>query len=171
MTTYPKDQLVFYLENTQIVDKETGHNLYIIYDRMDSKFIIRGKPIYQKLDDDEDDDEPKPENKEETPAEDAGKQEKTTEKIYKPYSFYCRDQDSLIKFIYTIMPDGDLFTYGLYATDKLPKDLNMVTYDFLDSDELGHSLIWYSNVKYDRNDLKEYINILQNVVNFTYSNL
>jgi hypothetical protein len=136
-TTTVTDCLVLKIEERDQVTEELDTTIYIIYDKKDHNYVVRGK------------------------RNDCKNIEACT------YSFVCNYARDLVDFLSFIICKKNRWTYVLYNYDNLPYDSNDITYEFLKEDESNvYELTGYNNVKYNRKNLSTILRMLRNVFNY-----
>jgi hypothetical protein len=136
-TTTVTDCLVLKIEERDQVTEELDTTIYIIYDKKEHNYVVRGKRNdYKNI-------------------------EACT------YSFVCNYARDLVDFLSFIICKKNRWTYVLYNYDNLPYDSNDITYEFLKEDESNvYELTGYNNVKYNRKNLSTILRMLRNVFNY-----
>jgi hypothetical protein len=136
-TTIVTDCLVLKIEERDKVTGQLDTTIYIIYDKKDHNYVVRGK------------------------RNDCKNIEACT------YSFVCNYAIDLVDFLSFVMCKKNRWTYVLYNYDNLPYDSNDITYEFLKEDESNvYELTGYNNVKYNRKNLSTILRMLRNVFNY-----
>jgi hypothetical protein len=136
-TTIVTDCLVLKIEERDKVTGQLDTTIYIIYDKKDHNYVVRGK------------------------HNDCKNIEACT------YSFVCNYAIDLVDFLSFVMCKKNRWTYVLYNYDNLPYDSNDITYEFLKEDESNvYELTGYNNVKYNRKNLSTILRMLRNVFNY-----
>lgn len=110
--------------------------LYVLYDKRENKFIIRGK-------------------RSDTPNSNSC-----------TYSFECDFAVDLANFVEFLIDRKNKISYVLYNYDNLPNTSNDITFDFLhnyDNDE--YELSGYDDKKLRRKELLRNLRMLRNVYN------
>ena len=131
------DCLVFKLEEVEHVTGIIDTTVYIIYDKKNHKYLIRGRrrwtPICQSC----------------------------------TYSYECDFANDLADFIqYIVCPDNRVNEI-LYNYDNLPEDPNEITFDFLNEyDHQDYEISGYNHKKLKRNRLLRNLRMLRNVFNY-----
>ncbi len=130
------DCLVFKLEE---VERETlliDTTLYIIYDKKNHKFLLRGRRRW-------------------TP-----KCQSCT------YSFECEFASELVDFIQYIICPRNKLNETLYNYDNLSEDPNEITFEFLhDHDHRDYELAGYDWRKFNRKRMVRNLRMLRNIFN------
>lgn len=130
------DCLVFKLEE---VERETlliDTTLYIIYDKKNHKFLLRGRRRW-------------------TP-----KCQSCT------YSFECEFASELVDFIQYIICPRNKLNETLYNYDNLSEDPNEITFEFLrDHDHSDYELAGYDWRKFNRKRMVRNLRMLRNIFN------
>jgi hypothetical protein len=110
--------------------------LYILYDKREHKYIIRGKRF-------------------ETPRVKS-----------RSYSFECEFAHDLPDFIQFLIDDLNTVSYILYNYDNLPETSNEITYEFLhDCDDKPYEISGYDNMPLKRGQLLKNLRMLRNIYN------
>jgi hypothetical protein len=136
-TTTVTDCLVLKIEERDQVTEELDTTVYVIYDKGNHNYVVRGKRVECK------------------------NGESCT------YSFVCNDHRDLADFLSFVMCKNNLWTYVLYNYDNLSYDSNDITYEFLKEDDSNvYELCGYNNEKYSRSRLCRILRMLRNVFNY-----
>lgn len=117
-------------------DPELDTRMFIIYDKRNCNFVIRGK------------------------------RRNGSSSISVPYSFDCNNTISLINFISFAICKKNKLSYVLYNYDNLPEYSDDITYEFLDScadDE--YEISAYDNLSFSRKTLIRNIYMLKDIGN------
>lgn len=110
--------------------------LYILYDKREHKYIIRGKRF-----------------------------ETQTVKTCS-YAFECEFAHDLADFIQFLIEKENNISYILYNYDNLPETSNEITYDFLhDCDDRQYEISGYDNMPLKRGQLLKNLRMLRNIHN------
>jgi hypothetical protein len=140
MSEFPvPDTLVLKIEEreTGITTSHIDTTLYILYDKKDHNYVIRGRRRF------------------------APNQQSCE------YSFVTEDVEDLIYFITFVICKKNLWTYVLYNYDNLPIESNEITFDFLYSyDHSDYELAAYDNQKFSKSTLRKNLEMLRNVFNY-----
>jgi hypothetical protein len=131
------DCLVLKIE--EFVNKTLDTTLYILYDKNEEFFLIRGKR-----------------------NDNLGKYKCV------PYSFYCKHITELTDFIdLTICVDSKV-SYTLYNYNDLSNDSDDIDFEYLDNleNKLSFEITGYDNKKFNKSDITKYMKILKNVFNY-----
>ena len=136
-TTTVTDCLVLKIEERDQVTEELDTTVYVIYDKGNHNYVVRGKRVECK------------------------NGESCT------YSFVCKDYRDLADFLSFVMCKNNLWTYVLYNYDNLPYDSNDITYECLKECESNvYELAGYNNLDYSRKRLCSILRMLRNVFNY-----
>jgi hypothetical protein len=136
-TTTVTDCLVLKIEEHDAVSGELDATIYVIYDKRERNYVIRGKRRV-------------------TETADAC-----------TYSFVCKDHRDLADFLSFVICKENLWTYVLYNYDNLSYDSNDITYEFLNENESNvYELTGYNNLYYSRKGLCSILRMLRNVFNY-----
>ena len=136
-TTNVSDCLVLKIEERNPTSGELDMTVYIIYDKKDHNYVIRGKrSVVNNIG-------------------------------ACTYSFVCNDHIDLAEFLSFIICKKNWWTYVLYNYDNLSYDSNDITYEFLNENESNvYELTGYNNTKYSRKNLCTILRMLRNVFNY-----
>jgi hypothetical protein len=130
------DCLVFKLEE---VERETlliDTTLYIIYDKMNHKFLLRGRRRW------------------------------TPQTQSCTYSFECEFASELVDFIQYIICPRNKLNETLFNYDNLSEDPNEITFEFLhDHDHSDYELAGYDWRKFNRKRMVRNLRMLRNIFN------
>ena len=136
-TTIVTDCLVLKIEEHDAVSGELDTTVYVIYDKKDRNYVVRGKRRV-------------------TNGIDAC-----------TYSFVCKDHRDLADFLSFVICKENLWTYVLYNYDNLSYESNDITYEFLSEYESTvYELAGYNNLNYSRKGLCSMLRMLRNVFNY-----
>ena len=136
MTT-PSDCLVLKIEEYGVKDGELDISLYILYDKLKERYVIRGKRKDYKS------------------------------YKFQPFSFLCKNSKDLIQFIIFVISESSLYSYILYNYDNLPVSSSDITYDYLSENESYNCEIsGYENQKFNKEQLLQNVRMLNNVFNY-----
>jgi hypothetical protein len=136
-TNTVSDCLVFKLEEVESITEKIDTTLYIIYDKKNSKYLIRGS---RRL---------------------SSKYEPCT------YSFECEFAHELADFIEYLICPKNRINEILYSYDNLPEDPNEITFDFLNEYECEDvEISGYNDFKLKRRRLLRNLRMLRNVFNY-----
>ena len=131
------DCLVFKIEEIEEETRKLDTTLYIIYDKKNHKYLIRGRrrwaPSCQSC----------------------------------TYSFDCDYAEDLAYFIkYLVCPDNTI-NEVLFNYNNLPEDPDDISFEFLhDYDHSDYEISGYNNKKLKRNRLLKNLRMLRNVFNY-----
>lgn len=131
------DCLVLKLEEVDSESKEIDTTLYILYDKINYRYLIRGRrkwtPTFQSC----------------------------------TYSFECKYAHDLAEFIqYVISPDNEV-NEVLYNYDNFPNNSNHITYEFLhDYDHSDYEISGYNRNNLIRKRIIKLLRILKNIFNY-----
>ena len=136
-TTNVSDCLVLKIEERNPTSGELDMTVYIIYDKKDHNYVVRGKrSVVNNIG-------------------------------ACTYSFVCNDHIDLADFLSFVICKKNLWTYVLYNYDNLPYDSNDLTYEFLiENDSSVYELTGYNNLDYSRKGLCSILRMLRNVFNY-----
>ena len=136
-TTIVTDCLVLKIDEHDAVSGELDTTVYVIYDKKERNYVIRGKRrVTNNID-------------------------------ACTYSFVCRDHRDLADFLSFVICKENLWTYVLYNYDNLSYDSNDITYEFLNENESNvYELTGYNNLDYSRKGLCSILRMLRNVFNY-----
>ena len=131
------DCLVLKIE--EHVDGVLDSILFVLYDKNEECFLIRGKrnDFFEKT----------------TPT---------------PYAFHCECASELIDFITFIVCKKSKLSYTLYNFNDLSNDSNEISFEYLkelDCD-VGCELAGYDNKNFNRKEILKYLRMLRNVFNY-----
>jgi len=131
------DCLVFKFEEVECDKKTIDTTLYVIYDKKNHKYLIRGRRRW-------------------TP-----KHQSCT------YSFECEFAKDLADFIQYLFCSNNKVNEILYNYDNLPDDPNEITFEFLnDYDHKDYELSGYNGKSLKRDRLLRNLRMLRNVFNY-----
>jgi hypothetical protein len=131
------DCLVLKIEENELITKEIDTTLFILYDKKEENYVIRGKRREFK-----------------SGAESSA------------YSFVCKDIFALTFFISFVLCKSNLWTFVLYNYDNLPCKSEEITYEFLkDYESPIYELSAYDMEKFSRKKLLNILDMLKNVSN------
>ena len=136
METQVPDCLVLKIEEYDSETYELDTTVFLLYDKKERQYVIRGKRRLTKMHDSCD------------------------------YSFVCNKIDDLVDFLGFVICKKNLWTYVLYNYNNLPYDSNDITYDFLSVISPVYELTGYNKQKYNRNKLLTNLKMLRNVFNY-----
>ena len=138
-TTTVSDCLVLKIEERDSDNGELDMTVYIIYDKKDRNYVVRGKrSVINNTD-------------------------------ACTYSFVCKDHIDLADFLSFVICKKNLWTYVLYNYDNLSYDSNDITYEFLKENESNvYELTGYNFENYSRKRLCTTLRMLRNVFNYYY---
>ena len=136
-TNNVSDCLVLKIEERDSTSGELDMTVYIIYDKKDRNYVVRGKrSVINNTD-------------------------------ACTYSFVCKDHIDLADFLSFVICKENLWTYVLYNYDNLSYDSNDITYEFLNENESNvYELTGYNNLYYSRKGLCSILRMLRNVFNY-----
>jgi len=130
------DCLVLKIEEYHSCDETLDTTMYILYDKKENNFVIRGKRIES------------PTNKSCT------------------YSYVCKSVKDLEYFISFVICKKNLWTYVLYSYDNLPPDSYDITYEsFVEYDSEFYQISAYDKLAYNQKDIIKKLSMLKNVSN------
>ena len=131
------DCLVFKLEEKDVLTKETDTTVYILYDKKEHNYVIRGRRRW------------------------------TPKCQSCSYSFISEHVEELADFLQYIICKGNTVNETLYNYDNLPVDSNEITFKFLQEyDHDDYEISGYNNQKLSRKRLIKNLRILRNVFNY-----
>ena len=138
-TTNVSDSLVLKIEERNPRSGELDMTVYIIYDKKDDNYVIRGKrSVINNIG-------------------------------ACTYSFVCKDHIDLADFLSFVICKKNWWTYVLYNYDNLSYDSNYITYEFLKENESNvYELTGYDCENYSRKRLCRTLRMLRNVFNYYY---
>ena len=138
-TTSVSDCLVLKIEERNPTSGELDMTVYIIYDKKDHNYVIRGKrSVVNNIG-------------------------------ACTYSFVCNDHIDLADFLSFVICKKNWWTYVLYNYDNLSYDSNDITYEFLkENDSNVYELTGYNCENYSRKRLCATLRMLRNVFNYYY---
>jgi hypothetical protein len=133
------DCLILKLQEVDLQTNKVDTELYIIYDQLKEKFVLRGQRYS---------DSHIPSN---------------------VYSFECSNQKALLNFISYVICKNSIINETLYNYDNLPQDSATISFDFLKIHEhVDYEVSGYNNIKFNKKRLRKLFNILLNVFNLYY---
>ena len=138
MIAFLPDCLVFKIEEVENNSKrEIDSTIYIIYDKKNHKYLIRGRrkwtPVFQSC----------------------------------TYSYECEFADDLADFIQYLICPSSKVNEILYNYDNLPDNSDEITFEFLNNyDHKDYEISGYNNKKLKRGRLLRNLRMLRNVFNY-----
>jgi hypothetical protein len=131
------DCLVLKIE--EYVDKNLDTTLYILYDKNEEFFLIRGKR-----------------------SDNLGNYKCV------PYSFYCKHITEITDFIDFIICKDSKISYTLYNYNDLSNDSDNIDFDYLHNldNKLSFEISGYDNQKFNKNNITKFLKVLKNVFNY-----
>ena len=138
MSAFLPDCLVFKIEEVENNSKrEIDSTIYIIYDKKNHKYLIRGRrkwtPVFQSC----------------------------------TYSYECEFADDLADFIQYLICPSSKVNEILYNYDNLPDNSDEITFEFLNNyDHKDYEISGYNNKKLKRGRLLRNLRMLRNVFNY-----
>jgi hypothetical protein len=133
----PTDCLVLKLEEFDTTLKEIDTTVYILYDKKEHKYVIRGQ-------------------RRRTPY-----QQSCT------YSFNCEFAEDLVDFLKYLICPSNTVNEVLYNYDNLPGTSNEITFEFLkEHDNRNYEISGYNGFTLKRNRLIRNLRMLRNVFNY-----
>ena len=136
-TTTVTDCLVLKIEERETDVELLDTTIYVIYDKRDRNYVIRGKR----------------------------RATETADSC--TYSVVCKDHRDLADFLSFVICKDNFWTYVLYNYDNLSYDSNDITYEFLNENESNvYELTGYNNLYYSREGLCSILRMLRNVFNY-----
>ena len=131
------DTLVLKIVEFDTELKRPDTTIYVIYDKANHKYIIRGK-----------------------------RRELNVLKSC-TYSFNCDSVKDLADFIQFLICSSNKVSYILYNYDNLPTESNEISYEFLaEHDERTYEISGYDNEDLKRNVLLRNLRMLRNIYNY-----
>lgn len=131
------DCLVFKIEEYDTTVKELDTTVYILYDKEEHKYVVRGRRRY------------------------------TPEHPSCTYSFDCEYANDLVDFLRYIICKENTINEVLYNYDNLPASSSEITFDFLqENDERTYEISGYNGLKCTRKRLLRNLRMLRNVFNY-----
>lgn len=131
------DCLVFKLEEFDTTLKEIDTTIYILYDKKEHHYVIRGQ------------------------------RRRTQTHQSCAYSFVCEFAEDLVVFLRYIICKTNTVNEVLYNYDNLPDNSDEITYEFLnDHDDRTYEISGYNGLKFKRNRLLRNLRMLRNVFNY-----
>ena len=129
------------LKIQEYVDNKLDNTLYILYDKNEDLFLVRGKrtPILGKYD-------------------------------CVPYSFYCKYTEELHDFINLMLCTSSKISYTLYNYYDLPSDSDTIDFETLDTLSCDRSLelTGFDNENYNKKFIMKFLRVLKNVFNYYF---
>jgi len=136
MTAVP-DCLVLKIEEYDTTVKELDTTVYILYDKEEHKYVVRGRRRY------------------------------TQEHPSCTYSFDCEYANDLVDFLKYIICKENTINEVLYNYDNLPATSSEITFEFLqENDERTYEISGYNGLKCTRKRLLRNLRMLRNVFNY-----
>jgi hypothetical protein len=137
MTITITDCLVLKIE--EYVSNKLDTTLFILYDKNEEKYLIRGKRsdiLYKR-----------------SPI---------------SYSFSCKYASELFDFINMLICKSSKLSFTLYNYNDLPCNSNEIDYEYLKNLDGDHSyeLSGYDNERKNKKQIMKYLRILKNVFNY-----
>lgn len=134
---FPPDCLVLKIEEHDEYDYEHMTNIFILYDQILNKYVVRGKHV--------------------------GKS--SSGRPY-PYSFMADTARDLVDFLSFAIDKGNLWTFVLYNYDNLPSSSNEITYEFLSEFESPlYEIAGYNKGDFNQKYLLKNLRMIRNVYN------
>ena len=131
------DCLVFKIEEYDTTVKELDTTVYILYDKEEHKYVVRGRRRY------------------------------TPEHPSCTYSFDCEYANDLVDFLRYIICKENTINEVLYNYDNLPASSSEITFEFLqENDERTYEISGYNGLKCTRKRLLRNLRMLRNVFNY-----
>ena len=131
------DCLVFKIEEYDTTVKELDTTVYILYDKEEHKYVVRGRRRY------------------------------TPEHPSCTYSFDCEYANDLVDFLRYIICKENTINEVLYNYDNLPASSSEITFEFLQEiDERTYEISGYNGLKCTRKRLLRNLRMLRNVFNY-----
>jgi len=133
----PTDCLVLKIEEYGSSDNKLDTSLYVIYDKAEHMYIIRGKRFNE------------------------GKHN------FQPFSFMCKNSKELTNFISFVICKTSLWSYVLCNYDNLHYNSDDITYEYLEENEsYNYELAGYDKVKFNKTQLRNNLRMLNSVFNY-----
>ena len=130
------DCLVLKLEEIESDSRKTDTTIYIIFDKLLEKFVVRGK------------------------------RRDITDNDAPTYSFDCYSKQTLIDFLMYVICEQNTINETIYNFDNMPKLSDEITYDFLSRHEnKDYEISGYNNQILSKKRISSLLNILINVFN------
>ncbi len=131
------DCLVLKLEEFDTTLKEIDTTIYILYDKKEHQYVIRGQRRV-------------------TPY-----QQSCT------YSFNCEFAEDLVVFLKYLICKSNTVNEVLYNYDNLPGSSEEITFEFLKQhDDRNYEISGYNGFKFKRNRIVRILRMLRNVFNY-----
>ena len=131
------DTLVLKIVEYDIELNRPDTTLYVLYDKMEHKYLIRGKRF---------------ENKRISSC---------------SYSFQCDSVEDLATFIQFLIEKENKISYILYNYDNLPGTANKIDYDYLFRyDDKIYEISGYDNKSLKKKELIRNLRMLRNIYNY-----
>ena len=133
----PTDCLVLKLEEFDTTLKEIDTTVYILYDKNEDKYVIRGQ------------------------------RRRTEDHQSCSYSFDCEFAEDLAVFLKYLICKTNTVNEVLYNYDNLPGTSNEITFEFLkEHDNRNYEISGYNGFTLKRNRLIRNLRMLRNVFNY-----
>jgi hypothetical protein len=130
--------MVLKLEEVDYKLNKPDTTIYIIFDSLLNKYVIRGKRRDVDF----------------------------HESASATYSFDCYNRESLINFLMYVICKNNTVNETLYVYDNMPKTCEEITFEFLQRhDNKDYEISGYDNQKISRKNISKLLDILQNVNN------
>lgn len=135
--SHPTDCLVLKIEEFDKEDGSLDHSLFVFYDPVYHKYILRGKRNDTECIQSE------------------------------PYSFECNDSKDVYDWIDVMVGFDNTFSIYLYNYDHLPYDSNDIYYSFLEtSEDESYTIVVYDTIEKSNPLLLKMIRLLKRVRNY-----
>ena len=133
----PSDCLVLQIEEVNKETKECDHKIYIIFDKNENHYVLRGK------------------------------RNDTSGTNFNPYSFESDSKSDIVDFLSFIMETDDLVNYSLYNKTDLPWESNEITFEELEETlTAGDELVSYEADTFSKKRLSKRISFLRTIYNY-----
>jgi hypothetical protein len=137
MTEPITDCLVFKFEEVERATGEIDNTMYIIYDKKNHKYLIRGRrkwtPKHQSCN----------------------------------YSYECEYESALVDFIQYLFCSYNKVNEILYNYDNLSENPDEITFDFLNEyDHSDYEISGYNNKRLKKGRLLKNLSMLRNIYNY-----
>jgi hypothetical protein len=133
----PTDCLVLKLEEFDTTLKQLDTTVYILYDKNEDKYVIRGQ------------------------------RRRTEDQQSCTYSFNCEFAEDLVDFLKYLICPSNTVSEVLYNYDNLPGISDEITFEFLkEHDDRNYEISGYNGFKLKRKRLVRNLRMLRNVFNY-----
>jgi hypothetical protein len=131
------DCLVFKLEEIESDSNNIDNEIFIIYDKKDGSYLIRGRRA------------------------------STKKREYCPFSYECLLAKGVADFINYLVCPSNRVNEILYNYDNLPQDPNEITFDFLkECEDHSYEISGYNNEKLKKTRLLRILRMIRKVSNY-----